>query len=63
MIHPDFPNGHFVLGSRFQNRARQANMIIEITFRLSDAKFPRENRRDEIFRARLAVASRDGEHL
>ncbi len=61
MIHPDFPNGDFILGSRFQNRAWQAYVIVEIAFGFGDPKSSREHRRGEIFRARFAVASGDRE--
>ena len=63
MVHPDFPNGHFILGSGFQNGAWQPNVIVEIAFGFRDAKFSREDRRGEILRARLAVASGDREYL
>ena len=38
-------------------------MIVEIAFRLGDAKLSRQNRRGEIFRARLPVASSDGDYF
>ena len=63
MIHANFPNSHFILGSRFQNGTRQTNVIVEIAFRLGDAKVSRQNRRGEIFRARLPVASSDRGHF
>ena len=63
MIHPHFPNGYFILESGLQNGAWQANMIVEIAFGFRDAKFSREDRRGEILRARLAVASGDREYL
>ena len=61
MIHPDLPDGNFILGSRFQNCAWQAYVIVEIPFGLGDPKSSREHRRGEILRARLAIASSDRE--
>ena len=48
MIHPDLPNRDFILRRRVQNRVRQTDMIVEISFRLRDAKArdrarPRQN--------------------
>src|SRR5437868_1698465 len=63
MIHPDFPNGYLILGRGLQDRAWQANMIVEIALGFGDAKFPRENGRGEILGARLAVASGDREYF
>jgi hypothetical protein len=62
MIHPDLPDGNFILGSRFQNCAWQAYVIVEIPFGLGDPKSSREHRRGEILRARLAIASSDRDH-
>src|SRR5205823_3622322 len=61
MIHPDLPDGNFILGSRFQNSAWQAYVIVEIPFGLGDPKSSREHRRGEILRAGLAIASSDRE--
>ena len=41
MIHPDLPDGDFVLGRCLQHRPRQADVIVEIAFRFRDAKTPR----------------------
>ena len=63
MIHPDFPNRDLVLGTGRQNGLRKSDVIVEIAFRLRDAKSTRERRGDKIFRAGLAVAARDGDDL
>ena len=63
MIHSDLPNSNFILGGRLQHCPRKADMIVEITLRFCNVKTAAENRRSEIFRARLAVASRDRDHL
>ena len=41
MIHAQFPDRDFVLGIALQNRARQADVIVEIAFRFRDAKTSR----------------------
>ncbi len=61
VIHPQFPDRDFVLGVALQNRARQADVIVEIAFRFRDVKTSPECCRDKIFRARLAVAAGDGD--
>ena len=63
MIHPDFPDPDFILGSRLENCTRQANVIIEIAFRLCDPETPGQNRGREILRACLAIATGDRDDL
>ena len=63
MIHADLPNRDFVLRSCLQNRPRKTDVIVEIAFGLGDAEFSRQNRCGKIFRARLAVAAGNREHL
>ena len=53
----------FILRRRFQNRARQPDVIIEIAFRFRDTELARQHRRGKIFGARLAVAAGNREHF
>ena len=63
MIHPDFPDGDFVFRVCRQHGAGQADVIVEIAFRLGDAKLPRQGRRHKILGAGLAVAAGDRDHF
>ena len=63
MIHADLPNGDFILRRRFQNCSGEADMVVEISFCFCDSKTAGKDRRGEIFRACLAIASRNRDHL
>ena len=63
MIHSDFPDRDFIPRCGLQNCSRQADVIVEISFRFRDSKSAGEHRCSKIFRARLAVASGDRDHL
>ena len=58
---PDFPDGDFVVLARLQHRARETDMVVEVAFRFGDPETAAENGGGEIFRARFAVASGDGD--
>src|SRR5439155_26574654 len=61
MIHPDLPDGNFILGSRFQNCAWQTDVVVEIAFGPGDLESSRQHGRSKILCARLAIASGDRE--
>src|SRR3954466_1168675 len=51
--HPEFDDRDLVLGLELQQLQRQSKVIVEVSFRLHDAKTPRENVRNGFFRGRL----------
>ena len=55
MIHPNFPDGDFVVRIRLQHGARQSDVIVEIAFGFRDSETLPKDRGREIFRAVLPL--------
>ena len=63
MIHAEFPNRELMIAICLQNRARQPDMIVKIALGFRNTESPPQDRCREILGRRLAVTSRNAEHL
>ena len=63
MVHADLPHTDLVCGGGLQNCSRQADMIIEVSFRFRDSKTVGQHCCCKVLCAGLAVASSDRNHL